>query len=210
MIETKHTLAQECFRPIPKRDRVILVEGLDDGLLVEAICREEGLARAIQILCYSQGGKLGDFLNLLVRNANFGIVKHVGLTRDADNGKDEALKSLESAWERASKVLTSLGMDLPLCSFFALPDNQTTGRLENLCLLSPSFPQILKCAQEMYDCALAVATYGIDREKAIVAAYLSMMERGRLQLGTGAQAGSWNLRSEAFGPLRQFLVALGT
>jgi hypothetical protein len=96
-------------------------------------------------------------------------------------------------------------LNVPECRYFALPDNWRTGRVENLCLDSPVYPKVMSCAEQMFACATAVATYSIDREKATVAAYLSMMEKPGVQLGTAGEAGYWDLRSNAFDPLRQFL-----
>jgi hypothetical protein len=201
---------QECFRPVANKERIILVEGPDDALVVEAICKEEDLIRSLQILCYSQVGKLGAFLDLLVKNAGFEVVQRVGLTRDADQGAERARQSLMDAWKHALNVLNTISRKAPEHSIFAIPDNQNAGRLENLCLQSPAFPALLTCAQQMYDCAKAVASYQIDREKSVVAAYLSMMGQARLQLGSGAQAGCWDLRSEAFRPLRDFVISVAT
>lgn len=192
-------------RPTVSKERVILAEGKDDSLLMEEICKEEDLAEAIEICCYSQVGKLGAFLGLLVRGAGFGRVTHVGLTRDSDHGAARALQCLQDAWRHASQALAGLGGTPPRPFFFALPDNETTGRLENLCVQAPAFPDILTCAEKMYDCARAVAPHAIDREKSIVAAYLSMMHRPGLELGTGAAAGCWDLTSPVFSPLREFI-----
>jgi hypothetical protein len=209
MIETKATGRQACFKPIPKLARLILVEGLDDGLLVEEMCMEEGLADQIQILCFAQSGKMRDFLDLLVRDANFGLVTHLGLTKDADNDPEAARQSLTDAWARAKRAIADIGREEPRCSVFVVPDNHQSGRLEDLCLAAPTIPKLLKCAEDMYTCAGGAASHKIDREKSIVAAYLSMMERPGLQIGTGAQAGCWNLRSDVFGPLRDFVKSVG-
>jgi len=201
---------EECFRPIAKKERLILVEGRNDALLVGEMCKEERLTDSVQILCYSQVGKLGGYLDVLVRDSGFELVKRIGLTRDADVGAERAIQSLKGAWTRALAALKSIGREVPECLFFAIPDNQNLGRLENLCLLSAKFPGILECAEQMYECAKRVASHEIDREKSIVAAYLSMMERPGLQLGTGAQAGCWDLRSAAFVSLRDFVLSIGS
>jgi hypothetical protein len=193
---------------IPEKERIILVEGKDDALLIEAICGEEGFGEPVQLIRYSQRGKLGDVLDLVVRRPEFERVTRVGLTRDSDDGPASALQSMRDAWDRAQATLELIGVGAPECLFFALPDNQSSGRLENLCLLSATFPEVLRCAEEMYECARRVSSYEIDREKGIVAAYLSMMDRPGLELGTAAKAGCWNLRSEVFTPLRDFVLSI--
>jgi hypothetical protein len=163
----------------------------------------------IEIRFYGGVSKLRPFLAALIRNAGFGKVTRIGLTRDADAGAPSALQSLHDAWGYASQTLTGFGRTPPEAFFFALPDDQTTGRIENLCLQAPVFPDILACAERMYDCAIAAAPpYAIDREKSIIAAYLSMMRRPGLELGTGAGAGCWNLNSPVFSPLREFIRSI--
>jgi hypothetical protein len=193
-----------------RKGRIILAEGKDDSLLMGQICKQEGLADAIQVHCYSQVGKLTTFLDGFVRRPDFGKVVRIGLTRDSDEGAERALQSLQHAWVRASQTLTGIDRSPPQASFFALPDNQTKGRIENLCLEAPAFPDILACAERMYECAVAVDPQpdAIDREKSIVAAYLSMMHRPGLELGTGAEAGCWNLNSPVFSPLREFIRSI--
>jgi hypothetical protein len=165
----------------------------------------------IEIRFYGGVSKLRPFLAALIRNAGFGKVTRIGLTRDADAGAPSALQSLHDAWGYASQTLTGFGRTPPEAFFFALPDDQTTGRIENLCLQAPVFPDILACAERMYDCAIAAAPpYAIDREKSIIAAYLSMMRRPGLELGTGAGAGCWDLKSAVFSPLREFIRSLAS
>lgn len=186
-----------------------MAEGIDDVLVMEAIAREEGLEDAIQFLSYSQTARVGDFLDLLARDAGFDKVRKVGLTRDADLDPQAAKQSLAGAWGRTESTLRAIGVGIPAHDFFVLPDDANAGRLENLCLRAPAFPEVLRCAEEMHQCATAVADYEIDREKSIVSAYLAMMRQSRLQVGTGAQAGCWNLGSDAFGPLRNFIRRMG-
>jgi len=196
------------FQPVATRSRIILGEGLDDARLFEAICHRNGISAQVQISCYAEHGKLGDFLDVLVRDVGFEAVTHVGLTRDSDKGAEPALQSLRGSWERTKKTLASLKLAEPHSSFFAVPNNASMGRIENLCLDSPTFPAILVCAEQAHACALQHAGYAIDREKSIVNAYLSMMEKTGLNLGTGASAGCWKLDSPAMGALRDFILAL--
>lgn len=192
-----------------RKDVIILVEGPDDFLVVSTICEQEGLAETVQIIWYAQVGKLGDFLDSLVRDAGFDRVQRIGLTRDSDDGAERALQALRGTWARTLRTLANIERAVPQPFFFALPDNTTAGRLEDLCLRSPTFPQVLDCARQMYDCAKVVVHYELDQAKSVVAAYLAMMEGRELQLGTGALAGCWDLRSEAFMALRDFVRAVG-
>jgi hypothetical protein len=190
---------------IPEKESIILVEGKDDALLIEAICEQEGFGDSVQLVRHSQHGKLASVLDLLVRRPEFERVMRIGLTRDSDDGVASATQSMSNAWRRARQTLKQIGTPAPECHLFAIPDNRSSGRLEDLCLLSATFPEILVCAERMHECAREVSHHDIDREKGIVAAYLSMMERPGLELGTAAKAGCWNLRSEAFAPLRSFV-----
>jgi hypothetical protein len=190
---------------IPEKDRIILVEGKDDALLIAAICEQEGFGDSVQLVPYRQLGKLVSVLDVLARRPEFEQVTRIGLTRDSDDGAASATQSMSDAWRRTQETLKQIRVAAPKCHFFAIPDNRSSGRLENLCLLSATFPGILVCAERMHECAREASDHDIDREKGIVAAYLSMMDRPGLELGTAAKAGCWNLRSEAFAPLRGFV-----
>jgi hypothetical protein len=190
---------------IPEKDRIILVEGKDDALLIGAICEQEGFGDSVQLVRYSQHGKLASVLDVLVRRPEFERVMRIGLTRDSDDGAASATQSMSNAWHRTQETLKQIRMSAPECHYFAIPDNRSSGRLENLCLLSATFPEVLVCAERMHECAKQASDHDIDREKGIVAAYLSMMDRPGLELGTAAKAGCWNLRTEAFAPLRSFV-----
>lgn len=194
----------------PKKPRIIFVEGIEDVGIFTAICREENLTDVIQLIPYAELGKLSRFLvDVFVKDPDFKIVQRVGLTKDADKNSGGADQSLRDAWRRAQVALNQTQTPIPECLRFTLPDNENNGRIENLCLQSPTFPEILECAQAMFTCASVPADYTIDREKSIAAAYLSMMRKSGLRLGTGAGARCWNLQSAAFRPLRDFIREVG-
>jgi hypothetical protein len=188
-------------------ERLVLVEGRDDDDFLQALCEQIPISRKIQILFYRPHGEISACLKLLVRDVRFENVHVIGMTRDADDGAEPANQSLNSAWENASAILQAEDRLLPLPFFFALPDNRSKGKIEDLCIASPTHPEVLACAEEMYRCASA-SVHPSDRPKSVVAAYLAMMNRP-LRLGVGAQKGYWNLDSEAMGPLRSFLRQIG-
>lgn len=166
--------------------------------------------KGLQILRYSEAGKLSDFLDVAVRETEFSMVTRIGLTRDADQSYDTAAQSLRGVWERTSRTIRDIHPDMPIpaCHLFVLPDNHSPGRLEDLCLQAPTFAAVLACAFQMHECATRVATFPIDREKSLVAAYLSMMRTPGLHLGAAALAGSWDLLHAAFHPLHEFVRAV--
>jgi hypothetical protein len=200
-------IPEKAFQPVALKSRIILVEGPDDAGLVEAICSRQEISADVQISYYSREGTLGDFLDLLVRDAGFESVTRLGLTKDSDKTAANTIQSLRGSWERTKITLASLKRPEPQCLMFAVPNNVASGRIENLCLASPAFPPILVCAEQTYGCAVQQAPYEIDREKSIVNAYLAMMKKQGLRLGTGAQAGCWNLDSAAMKPLTEFVKA---
>ena len=92
----------------------------------------------------------------------------------------------------AEADLRSFGRTARVCSFFAVPNNKDSGRIEDLCLSSPSFPRVLDCAIQMYECVAAIAKYKIDEQKSISGPYLYMTDAsggrgGRLQLAQLSQ-----------------------
>src|SRR5260370_3947735 len=199
---------RQVFCP-PEKTRVIFVEGFDDLGVVKQICRN-GEFNDIQVVAYAELGTLGDYLDLFVRHDKFQLVEKVGLTKDADNNFAAAQQSLGSAWARANGILASLILPMPQHSTFVVPDNSSNGRMEDICIASPTFPAILGCAQTLLTCATPHATYAIDQQKAVVAGYLSMMRDAGLNLGAGAETGCWDLNSPAFTPLREFVHSVCT
>jgi hypothetical protein len=195
--------------PRAEKARIILVEGKDDELVVRTISRQERLEDRIQVLTYAQSAKLIRFLDVLVRDSGFENVVRLGLTKDADDNVAGAIQSLQIAWQTTSQTLTQLARPVPQCDWFVVPDNENPGRLEDLCLRSVTYPHILRLARVMYWCSTALVPYKMDREKSLVACYLSMMRQNGLQLGTGAQAGCFDLNSSAFTRLREFVVSVG-
>ena len=196
---------QKYFEEGTQAERLLLVEGRDDDDFCQAICVKEGLQHEIEILFYREHGELSRALDVLVRQPGFERVRAIGLTRDSDNGAEAAHQSLRSAWGKAARTLDSIGKPAPAVFFFAVPNNTTKGRIEDLCLGSAALPAVLACAEQMRDCVLRTAAYEMDREKSLVCAYLAMMERPGLRLGVGALQHYWNLDSEIIRPLRQFI-----
>ncbi|MGH9427170.1 MAG: DUF3226 domain-containing protein, partial [Terriglobia bacterium] len=170
---------------------------------------EEGVAEFIQVIKYAQVSKLGDFLSLLVLDPNFVVVRRIGLTKDADKDFSSARNSLESAWGKARTTLAANKRPEPDHTVFVIPNDKSAGRMENLCISAPAYPGVLKCADTAYDCAGKAETRSSDREKSIVAAYVSLVKPG-LRLGTAVGAGCWDLKSAVFEPLRVFVRRIGS
>ncbi len=187
--------------PSPAKERLILVEGDDDVQLVEALCSLAGVGEVVQAISFAEISKLTRVVDVLVRDSEFGRVKHLGLMKDANGDFKAANDSLSAAWARAQKILGEIGLVKPKCTLFVAPDNAGPGRIENLCCSAPAYPPIMECARAAFECAMAVSPHPIDKEKAIVSAYLAMMKKTGLRLGVGAKAGCWDLGAAAFGPL---------
>ena len=196
-------------RLVIAKELLILVEGKDDRLVLEELCKMEGCLGTVQICDYGGKDNLRSCLGDLVRDPEFETVRRIGLTRDADKSSKNANQSLQDAWGLASRILDGVGVSPPEALFFVLPGNQQTGSIEDLCLQAPNFPGVLACAHEMYRCVdTAHLPFKLDPGKAITGAYLSMMKNSGLQLGSGAGAGCWDLDSPAFAPIRQFVKAV--
>ncbi len=173
-----------------ERSAAIFVEGPDDAYLFEAIASSLNLADAIQIIPYREIGELRRVLDVFVRDSNFSSVHKIGLTRDSDDNPGAAVQSLRDAWQDAVNTIRVLGLHEPRSDVLTIPATRP-GRIENLCLEAPAFPAILACAEQMYDCAIGVANHQIDREKAVISTYLSMMGQQGLRLWYGGS--SWLL-----------------
>lgn len=95
-------------------------------------------------------------------------------------------------------------------AIFILPDAQTPGMLEDLCLRAVADDPVMPCVQEFFDCIQRRCdTSPGTMPKAKTHAFLASRERPGLRLGEAAMKGYWPWADPAFDEVRRFLRALG-
>ena len=214
-----------------ERDTLLLVEGIDDARFFAAFLKWLGKTDAVQIVQVRGKDKFGRFLTgTLKRVDNFTQLRRLGLIRDADTSASSAFKSLcgaladaglpvpEQAWETQEGELH--------VSVAILPDMDSGGNLEELCLRSLKSEPELSCIDEYVDCVDCVTSMGpsiADNKLAKTKIYTYLAagpvpkkgggqageSTGRtesgLRIGEAAERGVWNWESPAFGQLKDWL-----
>ncbi len=195
---------------------ILLVEGKDDGLLVESIVRKmksDGQLSEdvdIQVHCCWGRTNFGEQLRAIRSIAKFPeTVVAVGAMRDADESEDSAFESIREAFRR-----NGMGPPTRIGAFtegeairvgaLILPGRQSSGALEDLCIRA--LPRKTKpCIDEFLACM------GIDeanRSKAHLFAYLACCSRPGLRVGEASEAGSIDVHHAAFDDVRAFIKTM--
>jgi hypothetical protein len=191
---------------------LLIVEGIDDALFCEAFIRRLNLS-AIEI--WPIGGKtnLKRNLGLLKKLSGFAGVIALGIIRDADDNPSGAFKSVCQALRECNLPMPGgpgLRSDgVPVVRVMILPDAESPGNLESLCLRAISDDPVLGCVSRYFECLddLGISTGEID--KARVQVYLASMEKPDRRLGESALADCWPLDNPAFDSMLQFLLSVG-
>ena len=195
-----------------KRSKLLIVEGKEDELFFSAFCHHLRL-NDIQVL--SIGGKtnLPSNLKALKKATNFSQVTALGIIRDADEDANAAFQSVCSALQHAGLPIPTKPMTPapghPRVLVMILPDNQSPGALEDVCLKAIAGTPAMRCVDEFF-CCLQRHHLPPPKilSKAKVLAYLTSLPEPDKRLGESAEAGYWDWDHPAFSDLKDFLRSL--
>ena len=152
-------------------------------------------------------------LKALAQTPGFANVQSLGIVREADTDPDATFRSVCDALKAASLAapehpLIPAGQN-PQLAVIILPNHNTPGMLENLCLQVVNGDPAVPCKESYFDSlqakGLSVSNAGA---KARVQTFLASRDRPGLRLGEAAEAGYWPWRHEAFSPVKEFLCNL--
>ncbi len=193
--------------------KMLLVEGDSDRRFFEALLGKLSTTEIVQVEPYGGKSGLRQFLRLLQVSPDYSKLDSIGVTRDADC-------SSASAFQSVHDLLTSAGLDAPAepitptqskprVSVFILPDCESPGMLETLCLRAVQGDPAMECVKQYLRCLKETAGMPPkNRDKARAHAFLASRERPELRVGEAAEAGYWQLDAPVFAPLHSFLLAL--
>lgn len=191
---------------------LLMVEGKDEELFFDALAGELEL-KNIQIVNYQGKTNLRRNLKAVTLSSGFADVASLGIMRDADADPDAAVQSIRDALRAADLPspelpLESEGHD-PKVAFMVLPDKDTAGALEDLCLRAVEDDPATDCVREYFEC---IRQRGIASpshpSKAKVQAFLASRPEPGKRLGEAAQAGYWPWGNVAFQQVTDFLSQL--
>ncbi|MCX8158033.1 MAG: hypothetical protein N3J91_16600 [Verrucomicrobiae bacterium] len=194
----------------------LLVEGHDAQRFFQAFLNHCQRAH-VQVQNFGGISELGPFLKALSLMPGFrSTVTTVAVIRDAE-------ASAQAAWQSAASSLKSAGLtappspacfstSTPRTGIFILPDNQSAGTLETLCLQSVQTDPALPCVGQFMQCVAQAgfplpASIG-QADKRRVQAFLASRDKPGLRLGEAAEKGYWPFNQAAFAALRSFCQGL--
>ena len=193
--------------------KMLLVEGESDRRFFETLLGRLFSTETIQVERYGGKFALREFLRLLQISPDYPMVDSIGVTRDADESSASAFQSVRS-------LLMSAGLDAPdepmvatrgrpRVSVFILPNCESAGMLETLCLSAVQDDPAMPCVEQYLRCLEDSAGMPPKHpDKARAHAFLASRSKPELRVGEAAEAGHWQLNSPVFDPLKSFLLAL--
>jgi len=196
------------------QENLVLVEGHDEELFFEALLRHMGV-NSIQVLPIAGKDNLRPNLKMLVVSPGFSEVVSLGIVRDANNNPEGAFHSVCGALEIANLPVPEFPMlptgRGPQVTVMILPDGNTPGMLEDVCLRTVGEDPAMFCVEEFFKC-LQERNVSMPRNnsKARVQVFLgSRLEAGK-RLGEAALAGYWPWDHIAVEQIKNFLTRVIT
>lgn len=212
-----------------KQPKQLIVEGQDEEGLFNALLKHLAL-EDVQVQPVGGKSKIKQNLAALVLDPSFPSVKALAVVRDADfpevagraNNAARAGVAASVAFRSVCDALAANDLAVPpkhgvfapgppRTAVFILPDGESDGMLEDLCLTAFTSDPAHLCMDRYFTCLTAA---GIAHEpnriaKARMHALLASRREPEPRLGMAAQKGYLDFSAPAFGPLINLLRALG-
>ncbi len=199
---------------IVKSDRLLLVEGMDEVNLIEAMLRRWNIG-GVQVI--EVGGKFGFRTGLeavmedaMARGINLSAI---GIMRDADDSPARALQSVTDALGSLDLAAPgshgAFAQGTPSVGVFILPDGRSPGAVEDLCWQAVRDTPAGRCAEAYLECLQgSAALTSKNVAKTLAHAYLSAQEDPSTSVGVGARKDYWPFDNPVFEPMKGFLRRL--
>lgn len=196
--------------------KLLAVEGKDECNFFESLLRNERM-NGIQLVDIGGKDKFQIELPLLTKLEGFRNIEAIGFIRDAEDLiADAAFKSVCETLRKNNlpvpASINGLADDKPKIGIFIMPDNQSRGTLESLCLLSLQGQKIKDCINDYLSCFYPDMNQSekdkFNEPKSRVLSYLASRAPIVNSLGLGAQNGYWDFSRGCFDEIKKFLHAL--
>ena len=193
--------------------KVLLVEGENERRFFAALLKRLDAHATIQIISYQGKDWLREHLYMLPTLPGYPALETLGVTRDADESFAATFQSIcgslnNARFDAPARPITPT-VGKPSVSVFVLPDCESPGMLETLCLSAIEDDPAMSCVDEFLRCLEETAFMPPrNPHKARAHAFLASRTRPELRVGEAAEAGHWQLDSPVFNPLKSFLLAL--
>lgn len=196
--------------------KLLAVEGKNECNFFESLLRYEHMD-GIQRVDIGGKDKFQIELPLLTKLDGFRNVEVIGFIRDADTlPANSAFNSVCETLRKTNRPVPNsihlLADGKPKTGIFIMPDNQSTGTLESLCLLSLEGQKIKECINDDLSCFYPDMNQSekdkFNESKSRVLSYLASRAPITNSLGIGAQNGYWDFSHGCFGEIKKFLHAI--
>lgn len=196
---------------------VIFVEGKDDALFIDILLLELGANPNCVGVCYVDGkDNFERALGVFLKTSAFisGTVERYAVIRDADDNFERTLKAMNKTLRKLKEPVFdadnfTVRDDGRRIGLFIVPDHQTSGDLERLCISTVNEGDLGRFAQSYI--IAAQERFGVLKKesKRIAQAYLAICP-GELcsGVGLGSKNGAFNIRSQKLISLTNFLRQL--
>jgi len=202
-------------------DLLLLHEGTADLKVLGALMRQAGI-EGYQPIEVGGHSKLRALLKALVLTPHFKTpvpgfehpVRAVAVVLDAETNAEATFQSVRDALGAAgipAPVTAGEIVEGPLkVGVFLVPDNQSAGKIESLCLDSVRDDPAWSCLDRFFACVRergGVLPENMD--KASAQAFLATRPNPALPVGLAAEEGYWRFESVGFQKLAAFLRLVG-
>lgn len=197
------------------KPKQLLVEGRDAEAFFYPFLESMGLQDTIQIHDYGSITELAPFLKQFVRNAQFKKlpVRSIGIVRDAEQDANAAFQSICTALDKAELAIPDQPcipkQHEPAVNVFILPDSESAGMIETLILRVVQDELGFECVDRYLECVIhSTGIVPKPMDKAKLLTFLASKPDIKPLTGFAARAGYLNLVSQAYDPLRNFLLTI--
>ena len=198
-------------------DRLLLVEGPDDRNLFEALLRHRlgDAGSAVQVVTAGGASAFKDRIRVLLMEAEREgkNPRAIGIVRDADRNPTGAWQSVHDAVAAANLQPPERPAEFsdasPRVGIFIVPDSESEGALETLCMRSVAEDPAAQCVECYLTCLEERrAMSSRNRDKSFAHAYLASRRAPVARVGEAAQQGVWDFDHQAFAAMNNFLLQL--
>jgi len=195
-----------------EKSKILIVEGKDEELFFHSLL---GFLSVEEVQVMPIGGKtrLTENLRALQNATDFDQVVSLGIVRDGNSSPASAFQSVCSSLRTLNLPTPSvLGVshgNNPRVAVLILPDGQTPGMLEDVCLNSISSEPIMECIDGYFGCIESKGlSLPLNNSKAKVHVFLAAQRETGKRLGEAAEAGYWPFTHQSFTITKEFLQIL--
>jgi hypothetical protein len=190
------------------KDKLLLVEGIDEQKLFESIFRKKNISD-IQIIPSGGVNNFKRIFKAITLTRGFDEVLSIGIVQDADNDFkarfDSICHTLTVSKLTAPTKTIEFTDSLPRIGIYIMPDCKSEGMLETLCIDSVKKTKEMKCVNLYFDCLKQYDIEIPNLPKSRAQVYLSSKNPLVKSVGIAANKGIWDFDSNGFKKLIDFI-----